>query len=273
MIAILAASEKRWIVSALALGFSAYLKIYPLSVGLLLVLLYPRQLGWRLALTLILMGALTFVLQRPSYVLEQYQRWFSTRAADDRRMNIDIAPRDFTMLLRLLHIYLSARLILMLQILAGAATAAICLLGRVRKWSEQRLLTCVFTTGTCWMLLFGPATEDATYAMIAPALAIALVQAFHYKSPVGTLFRNPNVPSDQKINLGMRILVCASYCILLIGLILNSFFSLKKTPILMSVQPFGALLFVTYSILWAFRSTFWEEKRNSLSTGQPTSLP
>jgi hypothetical protein len=128
------------------------------------------------------------------------------------------------------------------------------------------------------MLLFGPATEDATYAMIAPALAIALVQAFHYKSSVGkasilTLFRNPKVPSSQKINLRMRVLVCASYLILLIGLILNSFFSLKKTPILMSVQPFGALLFATYSILWVFRSTFWEEQRNSLLTGQRTSLP
>jgi hypothetical protein len=71
----------------------------------------------------------------------------------------------------------------------------------------------------------------------------------------------------------MRVLVCASYLILLIGLILNSFFSLKKTPILMSVQPFGALLFATYSILWVFRSTFWEEQRNSLLTGQRTSLP
>jgi hypothetical protein len=71
----------------------------------------------------------------------------------------------------------------------------------------------------------------------------------------------------------MRVLVCASYLILLIGLILNSFFSLKKTPILMSVQPFGALLFATYSILWVFRSTFWEEQRNSLLTGHRTSLP
>jgi hypothetical protein len=277
MIAIVAASEKLWIVSALALGSSAYLKIYPLSVGLLLVLLYPRQLGWRLALTLILMGALTFVLQRPSYVLEQYQRWFSTRAADDRRMNLDIAPRDFTMLLRLLHIYLSARLVLMLQILAGAAAAAVCVVGQIRKWSERRLLICVFATGTCWMLLFGPATEDATYAMIAPALAIALVQAFQYRAPVDkasrlTLFRNRAVPSSQEIPLPMRALVCTSYIILLLGLILNSFFSLKKTAILMSVQPFGALLFATYSILWVFRSRFWEEERNSSRKGQRTSV-
>jgi Glycosyltransferase family 87 len=236
MVAILAAHEKRWTLSAVALGFSAYLKIYPLSVGLLLVLLYPRQLGWRLALTLILMGAASFVLQRPDYVLEQYLRWFHTRAADDRRLNMDIAPRDFAMLLRLLHINLSAQATLLLQMVAGAGAAAICLFGRLKKWSEQRLLVCVFTTGTCWMLLFGPTTEDATYAMIAPALAFATVQAFHLKIP-----------------LWMRFLVCGSFAFLLLGLILNAFFGLKKTPLTMSVQPFGALLFLGYSIIWLFR--------------------
>jgi hypothetical protein len=242
MIAILAAHEQRWTLSAVALGFSAYLKIYPLSVGLLLVLLYPRQLGWRLVLALVLMGAISFILQRPAYVLEQYQRWFSTRAADDRRLNMDIAPRDFAMLLKLLHINLSAPAVLLLQMLAGAGAAAICVAGRLLKWSEQRLLTCVFTTGTCWMLLFGPATEDATYAMIAPALALAMVQAFH-----------------QSTSLWMRVLVCASFAVLLLGLILNSFFGLKKTALLMSVQPFGALLFAAYSVIWIFRSSLWKE--------------
>jgi Glycosyltransferase family 87 len=242
MLAILAAHQKRWILSAVALGFSAYLKIYPLSVGLLLVLLYPRQLGWRLALILILMGAASFVLQRPGYVMEQYQRWFHTRAADDRRLNMDIAPRDFAMILRLLHVNLSAQATLLLQMTAGAGAAVICLFGRLKKWSEQRLLICVFTTGTCWMLLFGPTTEDATYAMIAPALAFATVQAFHQKTP-----------------LWMRFLVCGSFAFLLLGLILNAFFGLKKTPLTMSVQPFGALLFLGYSILWLFR----EENRGS----------
>jgi len=240
MVAILAAYEERWTLSAIAVGFSAYLKIYPLSVGLLLVLLYPRQLGWRLALTLVLMGAASFILQPPAYVLEQYQRWVTTRAADDRRMNMDIAPRDFAMILRLLHIDLSARAVLVLQMLAGAGAAILCVVGRLRKWSDQRLLTCVFTIGTCWMLLFGPATEDATYAMIAPALALALVLAFHQTAPGW-----------------MRTLVCASFALLLLGLVLNAFFGLKKTPWSMSVQPFGALLFAGYSIGWLFRPSLW----------------
>jgi Glycosyltransferase family 87 len=235
MVALLAAHEKRWTLSAVAVGFSAYLKIYPLSVGLLLVLLYPRQLGWRLVLALILMGAASFVLQRPAYVLEQYQRWFSTRAADDRRMNMDIAPRDFAMILRLLHINLSAHAVLVLQILAGAGTAVLCVVGRLRKRSERHLLVCVLTTGTCWMLLFGPTTEDATYAMIAPAIAFAVVEAFNRESPSW-----------------MRGLVCGSFALLLLGLILNAFFGLKKTPLTMSVQPFGALLFLGYAIAWLF---------------------
>jgi glycosyl transferase family 87 len=242
MIAILAAYEERWTLSAVALGFSTYLKIYPLSIGLLLVLLYPRQLGWRLLLTLILMGAFSFILQRPAYVLEQYQRWFSTRAADDRRLNMDIAPRDFAMLLQLLHVHLNAAVVLLLQMLAGAGAAVICVIGRLLKWSEQRLLTSVLTIGTCWMLLFGPATEDATYAMMAPPLAFALVQAFH-----------------QSTAWWLRVLVCASFAFLLIGLVLNSFFGLKKSASLMSVQPFGALLFAGYSVIWVFRSSLWKE--------------
>jgi hypothetical protein len=247
MIAIVAAHRRQWILSAVCLGLTAYLKIYPLSVGLLLVLLYPRQLGWRLFVTLVLMGALAFALQHPSYVLEQYQRWFGTRAADDRRTNMDIAPRDFAMLLKALHINLSSRILLILQLLAGIGTAAVCIYGRIRHWSEDRLLVALFTLGTCWMLLFGPSTEDATYAMIAPPLALAVAQAF-----------------GEKIPGWMRSLVCSSYAVLLIGLVLNAFFSLKKTPYTMSVQPFGALMFLVYVVIWIFSSSLWRKTRKTL---------
>jgi hypothetical protein len=57
----------------------------------------------------------------------------------------------------------------------------------------------------------------------------------------------------------MRVLVCASFAFLLLGLILNSFFGLKKTASLMSVQPFGALLFAGYSVIWVFRSSLWKK--------------
>ena len=238
MIAIVSAHRSSWTICAICLGLTAYLKIYPLSVALLLVLLYPRQLAWRLLVTLLLMGALTFLLQQPGYVLAQYQRWFGTRASDDRRMNMNIAPRDFAMLLKAMHINLSSRIFLVLQLFAAALTAGVCIYGRIKNWSEDRLLVAVFTIGTSWMLLFGPSTEDATYAMIAPPVALALAQT-------------------QRMPGWMRSLICSSYAVLLIGLILNAFFGLKKTPYTMSVQPLGALMFLTYAVVWIFDASLW----------------
>jgi hypothetical protein len=238
MIAIVSAHRSSWTICAICLGLTAYLKIYPLSVALLLVLLYPRQLAWRLLVTLLLMGVLTFLLQQPGYVLEQYQRWFGTRASDDRRMNMNIAPRDFAMLLKAMHVNLSSRIFLVLQLFAAALAAGVCIYGRIKNWSEDRLLVAVFTIGTSWMLLFGPSTEDATYAMIAPPVALALAQT-------------------QRMPGWMRSLICSSYAVLLIGLILNAFFGLKKTPYTMSVQPLGALMFLTYAVVWTFDASLW----------------
>jgi hypothetical protein len=197
-----------------------------------------------------LMGVLSFLLQQPAYVLEQYQRWLDTRAADDRRKNIDIAPRDFAMLLKASHINLSSRMFLILQLFAGMGAAAVCVYGRIRDWSEERLLIAVFNLGTCWMLLFGPSTEDATYAMIAPPVALALAHTL----------------GEKGIGSGLKNLICSSYTVLLLGLALNAFFRLKKTPYTMSVQPFGALLFLIYSVVWIFTASRWRDvSQQSLS--------
>jgi hypothetical protein len=206
--------------------------------------MYPRQFGWRLMIILAAMGALSFILQRPDYVFDQYQRWFRTRAADDRRMNIDIAPRDFAMILRLLQINLQAQFVLVLQAIAGAAVAAVCVIGRMQNWSIRRLSIWVLSAGTCWMLLFGPTTEDATYAMIAPALVFALIECFQQDAPVA-----------------MRVLISTSFALLLLGLILNAFFGLKKTPGLMSIQPIGAVMFAGYTVMWLFSPEFWGKGR------------
>jgi hypothetical protein len=45
--------------------------------------------------------------------------------------------------------------------------------------------------------------------------------------------------------------------VLLIGLILNAFFGLKKTPYTMSVQPLGALMFLTSAVVWIFDASLW----------------
>ncbi len=123
---------------------------------------------------------------------------------------MDIAPRDFAMILRLLHIDLSSRLVLL-------ANARRC---RSRCSLRDRANSAMVGAAAADLRLYyrdkldasiGPATEDATYAVIAPPLAFSLVQAF-----------------QQKIDTWMRVLLSASYAILLLGLILNAFFGLKK---------------------------------------------
>jgi len=244
---IVAARHERWTFCAICIGIATYFKIYPLCVGLLLILFYPRQLAWRLIVVLVLLGALSFVLQRPSYVLEQYQRWISSRAADNRRTNVNIAPRDFAMLLEVFRIYLSARAFLLLQVLAGCLVAIVCWLGR--NWPENRRLVCLLTLASCWMLLFGPSTESATYVVLAPAVVLALVQAF-----------------QQEVPLWIRVLLLTSFVVLLLGLTANSFLHVEKDVYSMSVQPFGALLFTIFAVPWLTTTRFWRGGRTSPAT-------
>src|SRR5260221_2847833 len=103
------------------------------------------------------------------------------------------------------------------------------------------------------MLLSAPSTDDAHYAMFAPPVALALVQTF-----------------GQKISGWIPRLFCASYAVLLVGLILNAFFRLKKTPLTMSVQPLGALIFLPCALIWIFIARFWlspavAERKHKLS--------
>jgi Glycosyltransferase family 87 len=234
MMSVLAAFSQRWTLSAVCLATATYFKIYPLSVGLLLVLIYPRQMAWRLVIALLVFALFSFFLQHADYVAEQYQRWFETRASDNRRSNIDVAPRDFAMILKAFHIILSSKAFMALQLLAAAGTAAVCIVGKIRGFAMERQLVTLFTLVSCWMLLFGPSSESATYVMLAPAVVLALVESFEE-------------PDHH------RWILLAGFGVLLAGLALNSFFNIRKNAYSMSVQPFGAVLFAVYALMRALR--------------------
>jgi hypothetical protein len=99
------------------------------------------------------------------------------------------------------------------------------------------------------MLLFGPSTESATYVVLAPAVVLALVQAF-----------------QQEVPPWMRFLLLASFIVLLSGLFANSFLDLKKGVYSKSVQPFGALLFTIFAVPWLTTTRFWRGDRTSPAT-------
>jgi hypothetical protein len=189
----------------------AYRKIYPIAFALLLAVVFPKKLIFRILLMLVGLFVVSLFLQKPSYMLQQYSDWLVNLASDRRRAHEYYGRwRDFYLLLRLLGIPISAMWWTVMEVTAGAVAAAICLLGTVRHWPRATVLLGAMSLAIVWMLLFGPATEAATYVLIAvpsaylviagwsdiSQLALRVVSTLTYLGFVGAHILN-SVP-DQK---------------------------------------------------------------------------
>ncbi|MFL5243240.1 MAG: glycosyltransferase family 87 protein [Gemmataceae bacterium] len=174
-----AVSEGRWNLAAICIALSCLLKLYALSVGMLLLLVHPRRLGPRYATALLVGLALPFLLQQPHYVARQYVNWLINLWADDRSdWAFAGGYRDLWLLLRLWHVPITRHGYVAIQLLAAASVALLCLFLRLRDWPPRRLLTALLGLSACWMTVCGPATESSTYCLLAPSLAWAVLEAF-----------------------------------------------------------------------------------------------
>ena len=174
--ALASVARERWWLAAVFIALATSLKIYPLSVGLLLAVCYPRAFAGRLLVALFAVVLLPFALQQPDYVLVQYQQWLALLADGDRKSwPLHMTYRDLWLLLRVLDVSISPATYQIIQIASGAACAAVCVFGRWRGQPLRQVLIVVLSLGSCWMLLLGPATESATYILLASVLAWTLV--------------------------------------------------------------------------------------------------
>jgi hypothetical protein len=174
--ALAAASGERWNLSAFCAGLSCALKMYPLALGLLLAVVYPRRFAPRLLLALIVLAVLPFVLQQPDYVTDQYIHWFGRLGDNDRKSwPLEASYRDLWLLLRVAHVPIAPHFYLTLQLASAAGCAVLCAVARLRNLPKEERLLRVLALGTCWMMLCGPATESCTFVLLAPALAWAVL--------------------------------------------------------------------------------------------------
>jgi hypothetical protein len=180
LLSLAAAAGERWSWSALCIALACLLKIYPVAVGLLLVLIYPRQFAGRFVAALALGLGLPFVLRDPSYVARQYVNWYRVLQADDRSAwHPHFAYRDLWLLFRLVGLPLSRQAYHTVQLLVAGMVAALCW-WKARQGAEQRVvLNTILGLAACWMTLCGPATESCTYILLAPSLAWALLEVWH----------------------------------------------------------------------------------------------
>ena len=176
LISIAAIPQKRWWLCAAAITVATCFKLYPIALGLLLILMFPRTLAWRLLVCLAIAALLPFVLQRTTYVTGQYSVWFEYLSSEDRQRGpIFDWYKDFRALWRVYVNTMSQRTYLILELITAAWIALACLLARLRAVRLELLLALTLSLSACWMTAFGPATESATYILLAPGIAWGIV--------------------------------------------------------------------------------------------------
>jgi hypothetical protein len=227
LLGVAAVADRRWTVAAVAVALACLFKLYPLAVGLLLAVLYPRRFSWRLALALAAGFALPFLFQRSDYVIDQYGGWLNHLAENPLRQFLptDLRYRDFRLLCNACGVAVGDRTVLRVQLLAAGLAGLVCVGAALARWPQRRRLTLLLNLGCCWMTVFGPASESSTYTLLAPTAAWALLAAW-------TGRRLP----------GVRGLVLASYLLLLVAQA-GTWFPRETTMLIMSAQPAAALLF------------------------------
>jgi len=232
----------QWQITAACFAIATTFKLYPLALALLLAALYPGKLSLRLALWLAGLFLLTFLLQQRSYVLTQYQEWFGQLAHDDRRLKGAYGTwRDAWLLLRLARVPMTMLAWTTLQLVAGVLAAAFCVWGQRSGWNSRRCLAAAFCLASAWMTLFGPATEAATYIILAPAVIFGLITSWSSPHPVW-----------------LRTGMSCTYGLLVAADMLNSWVHpAAYVAYVHAVQPFTALIFVGLFLVWLSSDRLW----------------
>ncbi|MFL5242921.1 MAG: glycosyltransferase family 87 protein [Gemmataceae bacterium] len=182
--ALSAGMKERWNLASFCVALAVLFKIYPVVVGLLLMLLYPRRFGFRFLGMLSAGLALPFLFQSPSYVLEQYAGWLRHLESNDRQL----LPQglwyiDMRLLFRLWIVPISYQGFFVVQAVTGLVIALVCWLAKKAFWPREKELILVLGLACCWMTAFGPASESATYVLLAPIASWLFLVSFQAQSP------------------------------------------------------------------------------------------
>jgi alpha-1,2-mannosyltransferase len=180
-----------WWLAAVLLALPVCLKLTPLAPVLLLVALWPRQLGWRLLVVVAVFFLLPFLTRPPDVVLNHYREWIDhlLESGSHRWIGFRDGWTIWIVLRHLLGIEPGALSLsepldscwYRLVQLTSATAALIWCLWQQRR-AERRGLTSrwlvhvTLSMGLAWLMLFGPAVEHATYVFLAPPLIWAVLE-------------------------------------------------------------------------------------------------
>jgi len=245
LLAIAAVYTERWTSAAICVAIATYFKIYPIAVGLLICVIAPRRFSWRMLIAFLLLLLIPFIFQHWSYVSSQYHAWIATRTSDDRRQwPVEKLPLDLWFLIHWVwHLPISPTVYSLIQLGTAGSLGLFCAVQTWRGWAKKRILIGLFCLVSIWMTLCGPATESYTYLILAPAIILALVQAFEARQPAPLL-----------------ALVSTAFIFQLLAATRASFLPHFKPLWALSILPFSALLFLAYTLFWLLNDSLWLEE-------------
>ncbi len=203
LIAVAGVVSGGWTLAAITIALATCFKLYPVALGLLLVLLFPRRMGWRLLVALAAAAVLPFVMQRAVYVMDQYTVWVHYLSTEDRQRG-PIADwyRDFRALWRVYVTTMTPRTYLIIELITGAVIALLCLIARLRRLPIPLLMGFTLSLAVCWMTALGPATESATYILLAPPIAWGLLEKNRFLRSGYALVLGLFIVSQLALNIG-----------------------------------------------------------------------
>ncbi len=169
-------ARSRWWRATLWLALSVAFK--PLAIVLvLLVMAIERPMTWRVALGMAATALAPLAMQHPGYVLDQYAAFLRNSQI---AAHVAVVARGWSSPFNALQtagISVSEGIQTAIRLIAAVLTLIFCLLAR-RRHDAARSAVFVFSLAAAYVILFSPRTEENTYMMLAPALALFLVQAF-----------------------------------------------------------------------------------------------
>ena len=176
LLAVVDIARTRWWRATLWLCLGVAVK--PLVIVLaLLVLVIDRPLSWRLPAGMLVTALFPFLTQHSGYVLEQYAAFWSSLT---KAVHVGAVDKGWTTpfnALQLAGVSVSETGQTLLRLAAALGTLVLCWLSR-RRHDAVRSAVFVFSLSIVYLMLFSPRTENNTYAMLGPAIAVFLAGAY-----------------------------------------------------------------------------------------------
>lgn len=176
LLAMVAFEHRGWTWAAALIAGAFFFKIYPLALGMLLILVRPREMSWRLIAAILIGLLLPYLFQHPHYVTDQYRGLLHYLIGEDRG-SIDTieAYRDVQFILRDLGLPIDLQAYRLIELAMAAVIALTCFWAARARWNPAVLGFLILSLSLGWMTALGPATEALTYVLLAPLVCWLMV--------------------------------------------------------------------------------------------------